>query len=205
MLRIGAITTIFLLAMLILFTTSGVAASIKNSKHDLRGVIPGMTDVCSACHGGAHHWIPGAPGMSREGQLITDVYNSATLDHSIDTTYINTPPSDAPLCLSCHDGTLASSKYPYLASTNIPGSDADIGAGPNGLGGDLSDDHPVGFIFNASLDKGIKDPTVAKVSFGQGGNAMWCASCHEVHDPTHVPFLIMDNTQSALCRDCHIK
>lgn len=187
----------FFIGILLSFSSPTQALNIAGSKHDLSGVIPGLTDLCRACHGGAHNWLPGASGFGRIPRNVTKVYTSATMDHTIDLTYINTMPSDAPLCLSCHDGSLAdNTDYSYLKP--LQGTSADLGT-------DLSDDHPVGFRFDASLDSGIKNPTVAKVSFGSTGDAMWCSSCHEVHDPTNTPFLIMDNTNSALCKDCHIK
>ena len=149
--------------------------------------------MCRACHGGAHNWLPGAGGFGRVPQLVSQVYCRATMEHTPDLTYINTMPSDAPLCLSCHDGTLT---YAYLSA--LDGTSTD-------LGNDLSDDHPVGFHFDAALDLEIENPTTARVNFGASNDGMWCSSCHNVHDNTYPPFLVMSNSGSALCRDCHMK
>ncbi|ORJ57434.1 cytochrome c3 family protein [Geothermobacter hydrogeniphilus] len=193
----GPVFTILIAILLLGLSNPAGALNIAGSKHDLTGVIPGLTDICRACHGGAHNWLPGANGFGRIPRYVTQVYSSNTLDHTIDLSYINTMPSDAPLCLSCHDGSLADqTEYSYLKP--LQGTKADLGT-------DLSNDHPVGFRFDATLDKGIKDPVIARVHFGSTGDAMWCSSCHEVHDPANVPFLVMSNANSALCKDCHIK
>jgi len=192
--RLVFISTALILSLFC--STPSQALNIAGSKHDLTTgtfAIPGLTDICKACHGGAHNWLPGSGGFGRIPQLVTNVYSSSTMDHSIDLTYINTMPSDAPLCLSCHDGSLA---YAYLAP--LDGTAADLGS-------DLSNDHPVGFRFNAALDADLKNPLTAKVDFGPSQDGMWCSSCHNVHDPTYPPFLVMSNSGSALCNDCHIK
>jgi predicted CXXCH cytochrome family protein len=36
-------------------------------------------------------------------------------------------------------------------------------------------------------------------------STMQCATCHNVHDNTNVPFLRINNAASALCTTCHIK
>ncbi|RMH43609.1 MAG: hypothetical protein D6694_06815 [Gammaproteobacteria bacterium] len=191
------LTTIAILALFLGEPVPVFALKIANSKHDLTGVIPGLTDICRACHGGAHHWLPGSSGFGRVPRNVTKVYNSATMDHTTDLTYINTMPSDAPLCLSCHDGSLAdSTEYSYLKPLQRTAAD---------IGTDLSNDHPVGFRFDATLDKDLKMPLVARVNFGATKDAMWCSSCHDVHDPTYPPFLVMSNVGSALCMDCHTK
>ena len=52
---------------------------------------------------------------------------------------------------------------------------------------------------------GTRDKT-DMILFMSGTNAqVECASCHDVHDNTNVPFLRMTNTGSALCLACHTK
>jgi predicted CXXCH cytochrome family protein len=91
--------------------------------------------------------------------------------------------------------------------------------GNGDLGIILSNDHPVGFDYEASATAdptGIRLSTAAGVTgtiaedmlFGAGSDRMECASCHDVHDNSVVgqqPFLIKTNIGSALCTTCHIK
>lgn len=185
------------IAVVLLFPVSSFA-EINGTKHDMTTVIVGLTEPCRACHGGAHHWLPGSNGMGRLGHDATNIYTSPTMDHKspkYNLTTVNTIPSDVPLCLSCHDGA-------YAQANGLPNFPV---GGAADLTTDLSDDHPVGFHFNENLDQGIKYPTKAKVNFGDAGDMMWCSSCHNVHDNTYSPFLITDNSGSALCLDCHIK
>lgn len=132
------------------------------------------------------------------------------------------------LCMSCHDGTvsvLSMYKAPVLGGTPTAAAVAGrisaaglIISGAN-VGTNLTDDHPVNFTYNAALataDGGLVTPASAGCVTGapcsiplftQGAalSTVQCASCHDVHDPTNIPFLRMDNTGSALCRACHIK
>jgi predicted CXXCH cytochrome family protein len=91
------------------------------------------------------------------------------------------------------------------------------------VGTDLSDDHPIGFTFDATLatdDGGLYDPTATDADvaarpgnidvallFGTGNDQMECASCHDPHqsDATATPFLRKSNSGSALCLTCHNK
>ncbi len=87
--------------------------------------------------------------------------------------------------------------------------------GSANVGTDLSDDHPVSFLFDAALasaDGGLFDPTTQ--SSGLGGtidddmlfsNKVQCASCHDPHDDANWPFLVKSNAASALCQTCHTK
>lgn len=144
------------------------------------------------------------------------------------------------LCLSCHDGVGAlnilldrsyspvvghgsadqfgdfSVNDPQIGPLNI--GDADCSAGDictyTPQGPDLSNDHPIGFLYSdsASSDPGIyptpQDPTVAsRLSFTLG--KVECNTCHDPHrtntQSMRNKFLVIDNTNSALCLSCHNK
>ena len=124
-------------------------------------------------------------------------------------------------CMSCHDGTLGAWEY-YL-----PGGGTQTGGtliGSALLGTDLSNDHPVSIIYDTALVTadtataggvvGLRNPTVAPASnylfpqTGVTGGLVECGSCHDVHnqgDSTASFLLKLDNTDSALCLECHIK
>ena len=76
------------------------------------------------------------------------------------------------------------------------------------VGTDLTNDHPVNFTVTDGADSEIN--TVATMVAGGtpffgAGDEMQCASCHNVHDPANEPFLVIPNTGSGLCLNCHIK
>jgi predicted CXXCH cytochrome family protein len=98
----------------------------------------------------------------------------------------------------------------------IPADDGDnVNVAPSFVTEDLRDDHPVSFLYDDALlilDDALEDPTSAPSGLGGTvqndmlvNDRVECASCHNVHDPDIFPFLIKDNTNSALCVTCHIK
>lgn len=193
------------LALFVLPATA-TASSLVGSRHDF-SYIGG--EPCAYCHS-VHHAAGGVGRPAYMGPLpdITAVYNSSTLDHQLTTVAANQ--SDAPLCLTCHDGAFVSDN---MSDTN-PGkaeilaklaANRLLNVGDDNL--DLSNDHPVGFVYNLTLDDDIKLPTNPRVNvtFGLDRNEMWCSTCHNVHNDQYRPFLAMSNSSSALCFECHIK
>jgi predicted CXXCH cytochrome family protein len=75
------------------------------------------------------------------------------------------------------------------------------------------DDHPVNFTYDAALataDGGLLTPVSSSyVDAGHTvklfGGKVQCASCHNAHDNTNVPFLTRTNSGSQLCLSCHRK
>lgn len=185
-------------------------ALIAHTKHDLSSgsgntIVGTSGEICVYCHTPHGATAAGiAPLWNRTTPSPTSIYSSTTLDATITVTSVQN--SDAPLCLSCHDGAslTAALNNPPNAGGGNPA--ANLGAVETNLGTDLSNDHPVGFDFSAvdASDSEIKTPLTAPVNFG-AGNEMWCSSCHDVHDDTNSPFLVMSNTGSQLCLDCHDK
>lgn len=204
--------------------------SIKNTKHDLSaastsgGIKSDYTEICVFCH--TPHMADtsnvNAPLWNRDmtGITIGQLYNSATLDVASQPDAVRTQveTSDAPLCLSCHDGgTLANGLLnpPNYNTADPDFSGADVSATAD-IGLDLHDDHPIGMNYHTvqqltstEFEARTGDPGSYKVKdilplYGANG-VMWCSSCHDVHDNTNEPFLAADNDQSALCLTCHIK
>jgi len=209
---------VLVLAAAAMLLATPAMALISGTAHDLSSgnlfTVEGDSDeVCVYCHtphGGA---LLDAPLWNRTVANATGFYNSATLD--VDTSLAGTNASDAPLCLSCHDGSsvgdaLTNPPNP-LASVTVTGA---LSANAN-LGKDLSNDHPVGFEFTtaAQTSDGELFPKATietgamtdALSYGSG-NDMWCSSCHDVHGVSGVPtFLRMSNAGSNLCLACHNK
>jgi predicted CXXCH cytochrome family protein len=118
----------------------------------------------------------------------------------------DSPGTGSRVCLSCHDGGLASDSY--------GGVEGDPTAHPLltdraviGRGGDLSGDHPVGINY-PDFDRGFKARVLLEaegyVPLLQG--KVECASCHDVHNQYgHEKLLVRSNERSALCLSCHQK
>jgi predicted CXXCH cytochrome family protein len=112
------------------------------------------------------------------------------------------------LCLSCHDGTIA-----IGATYNGPLDTSEFVTGGANLGTNLSDDHPINFTYDdvlANLDSELTVPDSASAVDPSGNIPLFdgkvqCATCHDAHDDTNGPFLVVNNNASALCLNCHIK
>lgn len=204
-------------ALATLVATSAIAASgvITGSGHDLAGLSNNTDELCVYCHtphGGsadAPLWNRGVADMT-----LYTAYTSATLQAAPNLTV-----GDAQLCMTCHDGDMSDALTNPPAGGNpnflgVPGSEL-LGVGVN-IGGDaegLSNDHPVGFVYDNALvlaDGELVVETDADVAALLFGGEVWCSSCHDVHKPGDVttsdaPFLRVSNAGSALCLTCHAK
>lgn len=204
------------LAAMVLVWAGAVRAELVNSKHNLSSLLGGGVGPCAYCHS-VHNAVGGLgrPAyMGADLPNIAQVYNSVTLEHSItagsypvaEVGTVNS--SDVPLCLTCHDGAFVDANLADPEKTNLRTKITDgstLNIGENAL--DLRNDHPVGFIFNAGQDKGIKAPSFSHVhvEFGPGKNEMWCSTCHNPHGTLYPALLQTSNEGSALCLDCHLK
>lgn len=218
------------LVVLMLFATQSLAVSIKNTKHDLstgsstplKANEVAYDEICVFCHT-PHLALPNdnAPLWNRSAVVgITDYYNSATIESFTKEENVSDAisKSDAPLCLSCHDGSSLTDALQNPPNTTTGQADlptfAKTMVNTANIGTDLHDDHPIGMVYNsvAKVDSGFfPDSTDANGKPVVGGlplydeGVMWCSSCHDVHDNNHEPFLAADNTGSALCLTCHDK
>lgn len=113
-----------------------------------------------------------------------------------------TPGPTSLICLSCHDGTVATSA--------IGGAHALLSGVRDGF--DVPDgfvwrDHPIGIEY--PLQKKGYEP-LSKIE-AQGhirlpGQRVECVSCHDPHNAAGEPYLLsVSNRRSALCLSCHVK
>jgi predicted CXXCH cytochrome family protein len=206
-------------ALAALVATSASAITIVGTKHDLTAADTGNNDqICVYCHTphSSNTAVTLAPLWNRDTTMLTaagEVYSSTTLDYTATYTAING--TDAPLCLSCHDGAVGN------ALTNPPNITGWTSVVPDFTGNavifdaaqQMKNDHPIGMDIPATggADTGIRDVAdiyTAGLPAGAlrgAGNTVWCSSCHDVHDNAIEPFLIMNNTGSDLCLACHNK
>jgi predicted CXXCH cytochrome family protein len=172
-----------------------VHAGVKGSPHDLTAISSG--DACSFCHT-PHASLPQTPGWSHKlSTTVYKIYQSSSLDAKV-----GQPTGDSKLCLSCHDGTVA------LTHTRKRGpGGVFVTPGDANLGTDLSDDHPISFVYSNSLsakDIQSRPPTFLPETMKLDRNSeLQCTTCHSSHDNTYGNFLVMSNQRSQMCVTCH--
>lgn len=189
-----------------LFYPATALAAIANTVHNLTATGPGTIkttktgDLCIFCH--TPHsaaqtralWNRDLPPTSYK------LYESSTLEATL-----KQPTGASRLCLSCHDGTTA------LGNLRVPPRTGSVTLGPlmgrASLGTDLSDDHPVSFLYNSALalkQGQLADPsTLPKTTRLDDTQQMQCTSCHDPHTDSNREFLRTDDRAGALCIACH--
>ena len=213
------------LAGVLLASVNVVHASIASTKHNLSTTGTGAvkstdeTEICIFCHT-PHQAIKNSniPLWNHDLSSTASygVYTSPTFDGTAQdlggTNAGNAAVSN--LCLSCHDGTIAinSLNNPSNATGANPtmtgtGAGGVMPAGTSNIGADLTDDHPVNFLYDTSLastDGALHNPdNLTGVRLFNG--YVQCASCHDPHESVNATFLRVDNAGSALCLKCHNK
>ena len=194
---------------LFVFLSCSVSAqSIMNSKHNLSSNGPGTikatgeTEVCIFCHT-PHKSTTAGPLWNKNASTATyTLYGSSTL-----LAVPGQPDGASVLCLSCHDGTIALGSLASSSSMISFGGVTTMPSGKTNLSTNLSDDHPISFIYDnalATANGQIKPPAsiFSPVSLDRAGK-MQCTSCHDAHDNTNEKFLVTTNQASALCLSCH--
>lgn len=191
------------------FSVVSTSAGIIGTDHDFStkpwGNEKGPCAVCHTPHSAQS--LQGAPLWGHATTMqVFKTYASDTLRASP-----AQPGPTSKMCLSCHDGTLAMDSFG--SPTPKGGTDLMTGEKAVGHGGNLTDDHPIGFDFSAALaqlDKGLVTPVSARWVDGANqlplfAGKMECATCHGVHDNSFGDFLRVSNKKSTLCLTCHIK
>ena len=191
------------------------AGTITGSAHDFSGSAWSGGQICIACH--APHntdtTVTGAPLWNHAVSAATyTLYSTPTFDGA---STITQPGGTSKLCLSCHDGTVAVNSFGGTTGTTMI-------TGTKNLGTNLSNDHPIGFTYDAALvtADGALNPTTTAVTIGSGtktksttiagmlfAGKMECATCHDVHNTFTAgsKLVKVTTTASAICLTCHAK
>jgi predicted CXXCH cytochrome family protein len=183
-------------------------ADVENTVHNLTPTGPGTlknpdpVGMCRFCHTPHRARLTTALWNRSLSSQVYNVYESSTLD-----ALPGQPTGSSRLCLSCHDGTIA------LGSVLRTGSEPVAPLGPlTGtalVDADLSDDHPVSFVFDESLAAAngeLVSPSTltAAVKLDPTGQVQ-CTSCHDPHSDQLPKFLVMPVEDGELCVACHVK
>lgn len=182
--------------------------SVVGTPHDLSRRDPSDSRVCVYCHV-PHNAGGEGPLWAREiGPRSYEIYSSRTLDATP-----GQPDGASKLCLSCHDGTLApdqpgrgGARRPTIRPFS-PHDEAFIGS-------DLSNDHPISFVYGAELavrDRQLALPEQRPSGLGKSitedlldrDRKLQCTSCHSAHDNSLGGFLRVSNDGARLCQVCH--
>ena len=172
---------IILIALFAMIFIAGQAmAGISGSSHDLRTDLT-ISEICVVCH--VPHNPEGTDGpLWNRGDHTSTVFTNAG------------PLSNA--CLTCHDGNTALDAY-----------GGSTGTAANQLTGyaeftDASNHHPIGVAYTDTNE--FNDPPLNSVP-DNADSEVECASCHDPHNTTNTPFLVVSNSGSAICLGCHKK
>lgn len=211
------------------FTGDGFKNTVVGSHHDLRSDFTGATAVCEFCH--VPHKLTAVtpePPLLWNVQVKSGPYSTYSSSSFNGSDTIRDPSTASStnnaafmslLCLSCHDGTVTQAAF-YQVTSGMGGAGSIT---PPNIGtGGLANDHPVDFTYSVALataDGGLKSPTEgAGVTVPYVGSPalplfkdqpsdvsgrLECATCHNPHNDTNMPFLRMNNDASALCLNCH--
>lgn len=173
----------------------------------------GEQRVCVFCHV-PHQATAGGPLWSRELPPSEDPFKYTPYQS---TTIKANPKPDLPtggsrLCLSCHDGTIALTRYSSSPLVDLvklaPGSSANLTT-------DLSDDHPISFSYTDALAQAshlVSPGSLPSSVKLEKGIFLQCTSCHDPHDNQYGNFLVINNGNadragylpgSQLCVACH--
>lgn len=203
---------LFLSAAAIFGAGSPGLAQISDTKHNLSISGPGPIkstveeEICVFCHT-PHRARRDIPYLWNRADSTANytTYESSTLYATV-----GQPTGASKLCLSCHDGTIALGAV-LSRPTEVPfaGGVRFFPEGPSKLGTDLSDDHPVSFVYDENLaatNGELASPSslTGRIRPDASGQVQ-CTSCHDPHDDTNGKFLLEPNNFSNLCVTCHTR
>lgn len=193
----------------------------------------GLDRICIYCHA-PHHTLSPADAVLLDydylplwNHQVTDqfyiLYTNIS-NNPLDTSHqfngaasIGQPGGVSRLCLSCHDGSVATNAYGFAPSASIGAGDKKL-TGRAQLGGlnnnDLSNDHPIGFLYSDAATNDVEiAPATRPMNAGYTiGDLLWggkmeCTTCHDVHNTQNEgeKFLWVTDKNSGLCLTCHLK
>ena len=202
-----AIISIFFI--LFWFCNIGLAQSVVDGLHNLSvsgsGTIKATSEseICIFCHT-PHASSPQGALWNRNDPSVSYVLYNNLISSTFQATD-GQPDGASVLCLSCHDGTIAlGNVLSRTTNITIAGASSTM-QGNSNISTDLSDDHPVSFIYNSTLatnDGQMLFPPTHPVVL-DANSKLQCTSCHDPHNNTYDKFLVATKQYSELCFNCH--
>lgn len=173
--------------------TSGILGSM----HDFSAQTGRVSDACGACH--VPHLQAVQPTRSAGNQSLLELFRIGN-QREVPQPHHGAPGASSLVCMSCHNGTVASS--------TIGTAHAMVALHRDGfaLGDFAVRDHPIGVSYPAA-EKGYHPMArVRQLGLRLPDDRVECISCHDPHNAAGVPkMLAMTNRRSALCLACHDK
>lgn len=188
---------------------------VSNSKHNMstRSGLTNYGEVCVYCHTPHGGQTQNAPLWNRNfGTGPYSMYD-ASYSSTIDMAVAASPQGVSLACLSCHDGSIG-----LDVIINRPNADTSLAGSGNtmpvnagqffaNLGTDLRNDHPISVTYDNVADPAFNAPVSGKIggSLPLYTGRVECGTCHNPHNTSFTPFLRLSNSNSSLCKTCHIK
>jgi predicted CXXCH cytochrome family protein len=209
LIQILFLTLTLLSWVLLIGLASSGHAGVTGSKHDFSGKGWGSNEICMFCHTPHNAKTDG-------GMTVYPLWNH-TMSTATYTLYSSSslkqtplqPRGSSKLCLSCHDGTVATDSYGSHGGTQFL-------SGTSNLGTDLSNDHPISIYWDHQTLNGAVPCSNCHAFHGSlaynlpfYNRYLECATCHEPHDKypaySNGKMLRKQLGQSAICLHCHGK
>jgi predicted CXXCH cytochrome family protein len=208
------------------------AAQIRNSKHDLsyssttsgaKTTTSNFDEVCVFCHTPHSTSTTDLLWNRSQSSATYTVYSSSSMHGTVPQ-----PGASSKKCLSCHDGTVTYNSILNTSATTPPAFSGtgkmDTTGSSSGVGTDLSNDHPIGFVYNnhqvlnssrlraatqngsfVSVDASAPARSLPLIGNTVSSATLECSTCHDPHGVQGVStFLRASNQGSSLCLTCHI-
>ncbi len=168
-----------------------LARGLIGSAHDFRQDDGRPLDLCTPCHT-PHIAVGRAPLLDKRPQDLVALRPYQALGVELDDSSL--------LCLSCHDGVMASDVFSFAHATQSP-----VPLGTSWIGTGSLSSHPVGVRYPLTQD--TYHPASAVTSDGRirlPDGRVQCVSCHDPHNTHRVRgMLVRSNDGSRLCLACH--
>ncbi|MEI7982311.1 MAG: cytochrome c3 family protein, partial [Bacteroidota bacterium] len=178
------------------------------TKHNMSVSGPGAikatteSEICIFCHA-PHNARPDRPLWNRNNPGLTYTLYASSTTQAV----LGQPDGASILCLSCHDGTIAlGSIISRTAPIIMAGGVTTMPTGLSNLTKDISNDHPMSFIYDAALaaaDGQLINPATLTGPVKLENNKLQCTSCHDPHKDVYTKFLVASTQASNLCLVCH--
>jgi len=207
----GSALTLAVIFLSLLGAGPASAQQLASTKHNLStsglGPVKATTEsrLCIFCHT-PHRASSQAPLWNRsDGSTSYLVYDSPSL-----VSQPGQPTGSSRLCLSCHDGTIAlGDLVSEPQQIQFQGGTVFLPPGHSLIGTDLSNDHPVSFVYDDNLatqNPELRMPSQLPPTLPLDHNGMLqCATCHDAHRDDYGSFLREPTVYSQLCVNCHQK